>query len=171
MVSFKLDPEEWERLDWRLLQNSAIALYYDKSILEADVAWLVSHEYRVVSAQVKDRQSSRDLLAELGTLLAFPAYYGRSLDAFNDCLSDVDVPLNGGLALVLHHFDLFARLEHSLAQALLDICADNSRRFLLTGRRFIVLLQSDDPGIAFGSVGSTPVMWNPHEHLASIRRA
>ena len=169
MASFKQDPEEWQRLDWRLLQNSAITLYFNRSVLEADAAWLSAHDYRVLSLQTGEQQEPGEMLVELGKLLAFPEYYGRNLDAFNDCLSDVAVPDTGGLALVIYQFDAFARSNRAFAQAVLDICADNSRRFLLTGRRFLVLIQSDDPRIAFEPVGASAAAWNPQEWLNSKR--
>jgi RNAse (barnase) inhibitor barstar len=169
MASFKQDSEEWQRLDWRLLQNSPITLYFQRPVLEADTAWFVAHGYRVLSLRAEERQSPDELLVELGKLLAFPDYYGRNLDAFNDCLSDVDVPDDGGLVVVLDQFDAFARLNPSFAQRVLDICANNSRRFLLTGLRFVVLVQSDDPRISFEPVGASPVMWNPQEWLNSKR--
>ena len=42
MAFFKNDPREWERLDWRLLQNGAVALYHRPAVLGEDVAWLQS---------------------------------------------------------------------------------------------------------------------------------
>lgn len=169
MASFKQDPEEWQRLDWRLLQNSAITLYFSSAVLEADIAWLSAHDYRVLSLQAGEHRSSEEMLVGLGKLLAFPEYYGRNLSEFNDCLSDVDIPDVGGLALVFYQFDTFAGSHRSVAQGVLDICADNTLRFLLTGRRFIVLVQTDDPRIAFEPVGASAVTWNPQEWQNSKR--
>jgi len=169
MASFTQDPDEWQRLDWQLLQNSAIALYFQNALLEEDVAWLATHDYRVLALRAGACHTPQDLLVELGKLLEFPDYYGRNLNAFNDCLSDVEVPQTGGLALVLHQFDSFVRLEPSFAQAVLDICANNFRRFLLTGRRFVVLVQTDAPRITFEPVGASAVTWNRREWLDSKR--
>jgi hypothetical protein len=169
MASFRQDPEEWQRLDWQLLQNSPITLYFNKAVLEADVAWFGAHHYRVLSLQAGEIPSPEALLIELGQLLAFPNHYGRNLNAFNDCLSDVDIPDVGGLVLVIHQFDVFTRSNQSFAQGVLDICANNSRRFLLTGRRFVVLVHCDDPRIAFEPVGASAVTWNPREWLNSKR--
>ncbi len=169
MASFTEDPAEWQRLDWQLLQNSAVTMYFHVPILEADAAWFVAHDYRVLSLRVDAYQSQYALLENLGKLLAFPEYYGRNLAAFNDCLSDIEIPHIGGLVLVFYQFDAFTRIDPSFAQAVLDICADNSRLFLLTGRRFLVLVQSDDPRISFKPVGGTAVMWNPQEWLNSKR--
>lgn len=169
MTSFKQDPEEWQRLDWQLLQNSAITLYFRKEVLEEHKAWFVAHSYKVLSLEIARYGSHEELLGALGRLLDFPEYYGRSLDAFNDCLSDIDVPEVGGLLLVLRGFDEVARQDRCFAQAILDICADNSRRFLLTGQRFLVLIQSDDPQLAFKPVGGTAVTWNPVEGRTTDR--
>jgi RNAse (barnase) inhibitor barstar len=169
MAVFKEDPEEWRRLDWQLLQNSPITLYVRQSVLEADIAWFNANEYRVLALEVTENHSPEGLLLELGQVLEFPNYYGRNLNAFNDCLSDVEVPHSGGLVLALRQFDTFSRSNYAFAQRILDICAKNCRRFLLTGRRFIVLVQSNDPRVAFEAVGATEVAWNPQEWLSSRR--
>ena len=169
MSVFKQDPAEWQRLDWSLLQNTAVTLYFSRTILDADVTWLAEHRYRVRTLRAGDCDSADALLIALADLLAFPPHFGRNLDAFNDCLSDVEVPEDGGLALVLHDFHLCVQKFRPAAQAILDVCATNARRFLLTGQRFIVLVQSSDPRIAVEPVGATPVMWNPQEWLNSKR--
>jgi len=169
MAAFTSDPAEWQRLDWQLLQNSPVALYFSRAILADDVAWFHQHGYRVLSIQVVDFLSKDALFVALGELFAFPGYFGRSLDAFNDCLSDVEVPAVGGLALVLYDFDRFAKQFPDVAHAILDIVADNARRFLLTGKRFITLVHSSDPAINLDPVGATPVLWNPKESLNSKR--
>ena len=73
----------------------------------------------------------------MAELLAFPEYVGRNLDAFNDGLSDAEGAEGGGLVLVLHELPLCAQTFQPVAQAILDICATNARRFLLSGQRFI----------------------------------
>ena len=39
-----------------------------------------------------DLGDSHRAVSEIGDVLAFPSYYGRNLDALNDCLSDLDRP-------------------------------------------------------------------------------
>ena len=169
MSVFKQDPDEWQRLDWRLLQNSPVTLYFSNTVLAGDVSWFRDHGYRVVSLSAGQHESLEGLLTAMAERLAFPDYFGRNLDAFNDCLSDVEIPPEGGLVLVLQDFNLFANACRPAAQALLDICATSSRHFLLTGRRFLVLLHSADPRIAIEPVGATPVLWNPQEWLNTKR--
>jgi hypothetical protein len=169
MATFKNEPAEWERLDWRLLQNSPVTLYFKREILETDTSWFRANGYRVLVFRAAEHSSPEALLTALGELLSFPDYFGRNLDAFNDCLGDAEVPDVGGLLLVLDEYGGFAASFRPEAQALLDICAHQSRRFLLNGRRFLVLVQSDDPTLAFDPVGASPVMWNPREWLNASR--
>jgi RNAse (barnase) inhibitor barstar len=169
VAPFKNDPEEWQRLDWQLLQNSSVILYFSPSVLERDTAWFENHDYRVLSLDTGPCSSSEDLLVALAGLLSFPHYFGRNLNAFDDCLSDVEMPEEGGLVLVLRNFHAFAKAFPAAAHALLDISASNTRRFLLTGRRFLVLVHSADPRLTFEPVGSTAVTWNPQEWLDSKR--
>jgi hypothetical protein len=169
MATFKQDPTEWARLDWRLLQNSPVTLYFNSSILRNDISWFRAEGYRVLSLRSDEHASPEALLVALGEVLRFREFFGRSLDAFNDSLGDIEVPDVGGLLLVMENFGSFAAVFRRQAQAILDICADQSRRFLMTGRRFLVLVQSRDPSIIFEPVGASPVMWNPQEWLNSNR--
>lgn len=169
MAAFKNDPADWQRLDWRLLQNSPVTLYFRREVLEGDLSWFRSEGYRVCSLRTGSCASLDALLVALGGLLSFPDYFGRNLNAFHDCLGDVDVPDAGGLVLVLDEFAPFAASFRHKAQAVLDICAVQSRRFLMAGRRFLVLVQSDDPMLELEPVGSSPVLWNPREWLNASR--
>ena len=54
-------------------------------------------------------------------------------------------------------------------RTILDVIETTSRGFLLTGRKLLALVQSDDPRIAFERVGARPVNWNPQEWLPSDR--
>ena len=41
----------WQRLDWLLIRNGAVALYCRPSVLEQDVGWLERYGYRVFEMQ------------------------------------------------------------------------------------------------------------------------
>jgi hypothetical protein len=65
----------------------------------------------------------------------------------DECIvDDPEVPDNGGLALVLNHYD---KLSKPIAEMVLNIFARAVRHHLLFGRRLLVLVQSDDPSIRF----------------------
>jgi hypothetical protein len=163
------NPDYFRRIDWAIFQNGWVVMYWRSKVLESDVAWLFGHEYRVYRFNCERWSSRVDALAELGVTLEFPDYYGQNLDAFNDCLSELEVPVEGGAAIVLLRYDVFAERDPGTAQTILDICANNARRFMLFGQRFATLVQSDDPRLSFEPVGATPILWNRREWLNKSR--
>src|SRR5678809_1778671 len=91
--------------------------------------------------------------------LGFPDYYTKNLASWIDCLAELHVPDESGTVLVFRRFDVFAKAQQHLAQTILDSIECTSRRFLLTGRRLLALVQSDDPRIRFERVGAVPVSY------------
>lgn len=169
MAAFRDDPADLNRLDYRLLLNGAVHLYHRPEVLAEDLAWFRAHAYEVYSCDCSRWQSEADLHDDIARTLAFFDGYGRNLDALNDSLGDLAVPDDGGVVFHLAHFDCFAAQYPRVAWALLDIIADNSRRFLLRGRRLLALVQSDDPRLEVAPVGASGVGWNPKEWLQSAR--
>ena len=144
-------------------------MYWQRRLLETDAQWLVDHAYRLYRFDCDRWSSDQRALVEMGIALEFPDYYGRNLDAFNDCLGDLEIPVDGGAGIVLLRYDHFAMQSPVAAQAVLDIIADNARSFMLFGRRLVTLVQSDNPRLSFDAVGATPVMWNSSEWLNKNR--
>jgi RNAse (barnase) inhibitor barstar len=172
MPVFRNTPEDWQRLDLSLLQNGACHLYLRTSILDEDTRWLEQHGYKVYrfdcshwARSAGERQMHEDLARELH----FPDYYGRNLDALNDCVGDC-CDADALVTLRLEHFDAFFGAHPSVAHALLDIVADNSRLVALWGARLIALVQSDVPNLELPTVGATAVSWNPREFMVASRK-
>jgi RNAse (barnase) inhibitor barstar len=162
MAVFKDD--EWRaRRDWDLLLSGACTLYYRPEILAQDVAWLREHSYEVHAFDCAAWDSEELFHTEISQALGFPRYYGGNLSALNDCLAELDVRDEGGLALQFNRFDHLARTLPEFAWHVLDIIEDNSRHHLLFGHRMIALLQSDDPRLEFKPVGARPIVWNWQE--------
>ena len=65
-----------------------------------------------------DLADARQAVVAIGAELGFPDYYGKNLDALNDCLSDIERPT----ALVVH---VPAELGH-YAQAMLEVITDRA---------------------------------------------
>lgn len=147
MASFSNDDATFQRLDWRLLQNGFVTRYSRQDVLAGDVDWLRAHDYDVKDFDAAAWTDASAMMLAFGSAFAFPDFYGRSLDALNDCMADVEVRDDGGLAIVMTAFDAFAKRERDAARALLEILADNARRFMLFGRRVVVLFESDDAGL------------------------
>ena len=162
--------KQLDRLDWSLFQNGSVNMYWRKSFLDEDCAWLAEHGYRVCQTDSAKWPSVAEALRELGVVLEFPDYYGCNLDAFNDCVSDLDVPEHGGVAVVFYRYDRFATSDPKSAHTILDILATNSRRFMLFGQRLVTLVQTDDPRLTFRQVGATSVHWNRREWTTASRQ-
>jgi RNAse (barnase) inhibitor barstar len=163
VTAFKDHPSEFERVDWRILQNGAIALYHAPAILEDDRAWLARQGYRTYVLDGAGWDTPAAFHADVKRVLAFPEYYGANLAALNDCLAELPVALEGGTAIMMRRYDVLARREPRLAHAILDALESASRHHLLFGKRLVALIQSDDPRLRFERVGERPVCWNVRE--------
>ena len=156
-----------ESLDWAILKNGPIALFHKPAVLDGSVAWLTRRGYSVAVADCGPDPSKQGVLDAITIALGFPA--GTNLDGFNDYCWQVEVPDDGGFALVLLHYDRVAVTDRKLAETVLDIVAGSAWDKLLFGRRLICLVQSDDPRLDFGPVGGRAPMWNPREWLFQDR--
>ena len=159
MANFKADEVNDEQRDWIMLRDGGVYLYWRQEILADDVDWLKSNGYRIIFFDATEWQSASDWESEnlmhesLKAQLSFPDYYGKNLDALDECvLDDLVVPDSGGLALVLNHYDRFfkpvlnrASDEGSTAAVVLSIFTKAVRYHMLFGRRLLILVQSDDP--------------------------
>ena len=159
------------RLDRRLLQDGAIKLYFKIGILQEDCRWLREHGYAIETIDCRDRDS---FLRQMSIALRFKENYGYdewtgNLNALNDALGDLTIDPNGGTVLCLQQYNKVKAADSDFAQAVLDVIECNSRNFLVSGRRLLALVQSDDPTIRFGSVGASSVLWNQREWFDSAR--
>jgi RNAse (barnase) inhibitor barstar len=162
-------PAEVQRLDWKLLERGAVALYYRSSVLAADLGWFRQQSYLIHELNASTWSTPDAFHADVQQALGFPAYYARNLASWVDCLAELAVPDESGMVLAFRRYDAFAKAQPQLAQTVLDSLETTSRRFLLTGRRLLALVQSDDPRIRFERVGAMPVTWNPREWLDADR--
>jgi hypothetical protein len=173
--SWDADAELTHPVDFRLVHNSFVTLFWSLQVLGETVQWLRDHGYDLVTLDASAWNRPTDMMAGVGKALHFPDYFGRSLDALNDCMRDVASGDYGvtadatGLALVLLGFDAFETRCPDAAHALLDIYACQARNAALIGRRMMCLVQSNDPHLTVKPVGATPVGWNDAEFLATKR--
>ncbi|WP_394437710.1 barstar family protein [Streptomyces sp. SGAir0957] len=156
--------------------NSFVTLFWRRRLLDASVERLRLRGFRTIQMSADQWATEKDMHRAFAEALSFPDYYGRNLDAFNDCLGDVacyggydDAPEGAGLVLALTDYDHFAAACPQTAHVVLDIVADQARRASVLRRRLICLVHSKDPDIAFEPVGAMPVLWNSDEWADSNR--
>jgi RNAse (barnase) inhibitor barstar len=159
---------EWEVV-WRsLMKNGSIVKYWRQSILEKHVENIRAEGFDVYHFNC-ELWNKNNCLLEIGNTLGFPNYYGKNLDAFNDCLSDI-VPSGEGILLVFNNFDKFNERDNDMAFHVLDIIQNNSWRLLVENQtKLMAFLHSNDPWLHIQSVGALPVLWNNNEWLNKSR--
>ena len=174
--AFDPDDDLSQDLAYRLLINTCVTLFWRREVLDDTIRWLAVEGYQIVELDASSWSGEPDLHRAIARALNFPSYYGRNLDALNDCMRDVVTHEYGwdrdttGLVLAFTGYDKLAAADPRCAHAVLDIVAGHSRGATLVGRRLICLVQSNDPGIRFDVVGATPVLWNDAEWMEKSRR-
>ncbi|MFP5234374.1 MAG: barstar family protein [Acidobacteriota bacterium] len=171
MTAFNEEASNEQALDWTILRDGGIVLYWRSKFLADDLSWLEQNGYQIVSFDAAGWGSEEAMHQSLQDALSFPDYYGRNLDALDECICDnLVVPDAGGLVLVLRGYDHFAKAvqksasgQTRIAEVLLDIFARAVRYHMLHGKRLLILIQSDDPKIEFGRVGGQAPTWNHRE--------
>jgi len=144
-------------------------MYHRLDLLSCDVQWLVDNHYLVYMLSATDWHNKDMALRAIYEALNLRRWPDYNLDGFNDDLSDLVIPDESGVVVVLQRFDAFAVKQSQAAQALLDIFADNARTFMLFGKRLIILIQTDDPHLKFDPVGAISPDWNRGEWLHARR--
>lgn len=163
------------QLDFFLVRDGAVTLFWRERIFDNTLSELRGMGYKVVVLDAGDSPDVEGFLRAIGAALDFPDYYGRNLDALNDCLRDVATfdygadPDSMGTVVAFRHYDRIARMAPHRALAILDIFTDRSRDGLLFGHRMMVLVQSDDPDLSFEPLGAQTARWNEQEWLDITR--
>jgi hypothetical protein len=153
--------QERERLDWAILKFGPVALFHQPAVLDDAIAWLRRHGYSVAVVDCGADPSKQGVLDAITAALGFPP--GTSLDGFNDYCWQLEIADEGGLAVVLLHYNQVAAADREFAEA----CSAWDK--LLFGRRLMCLVQSDDPRLDFRPVGGHTPYWNPREWLLKDR--
>lgn len=147
---------------WRkLLTNGSVKLFWKNETLVKFISDISSEGFDIYTFDCS-KWDINNYHNDLASTLGFPDYYGKNLDAFNDCLSDL-VPRNIGIVLVFQNYDLFAKKEPNEAFHILDIVQINSWRFLLEDIKLLAFVQSNDSNIDFPDLGGMPAEWNSEE--------
>jgi len=86
-----------------LLKNvDASGVFHLVTERQSTIETAASHaRFCVLKADIAKHSSTQDLLAQLGSALNFPIWYGANFDALYDCLTDPDwAPAKGHVLLI-----------------------------------------------------------------------
>jgi len=157
--------------EFLLVQNLSVPLFYHWQILRETLADLEKRQYHIV--ELNCDVPIETFHTDVSTALDFPDYYGRNMDALNDCLYDVGSGYYGppknatGLVVVLEHVD-----RCSYADSLLNIFCYQSFYAALLGNRMLCLAEvDDDPDfhLTLGQIDLPLGMWNTRQFYDSRR--
>ena len=155
--------------DIQVLQNGPISMYFKLDFLKSDIKSLKEIGYEVIYFDTSN-WTIASAHQDLKEKLSFADYYGDNLNAFNDCLGDFDTKDSCGLVIVFERFDIIADKEMDFCLGFLDVITEQSRQWLLTDRKLICLLQSNNPDLHFEKVGGLNPTWNRQEWLNEKRK-
>ncbi len=156
---------------FELLRLSPLTRFADSAVMADEVRALEADGYRCVPLDCSGWDGEEGFHTAVASALDFPGYYGRNLDAFNDCLSSTESGGCRGLVLVFSHWEAFARLAGDRAWAVLDIIACASRFRLVYGDRLLALLHVADSQLQFEPVGRVGVVSSQREWRRRARAA
>ncbi len=155
---------------WRqLLLNGSAKLFWRNEILDQYLNEISNEGFDIYTLDCS-KWNSHNYHNDLATVLDFPDYYGKNLNAFNDCLSDMTSE-GTGIVLVFKNYDKFAKKNKHDARWILDIIQVNAWRFLLEDNniKLLAFVQSNDPRIDFPDLGGLSAEWNHDEWLNKNR--
>ncbi len=152
-----------------MLHTGPIALYCSNEVLEDDINKLIAEAFDVRRLDASKWRVESNAHDDLKRVLQLPAYYGGNLDALDDCMQDLVIPDEGGMAIVLAEYDDFARRDERLARGILDVLARGSRLLQVFGKTLVALVHTRDPDVKFGELGAITAWWNTGEFVRSNR--
>ncbi|MCH9688785.1 MAG: hypothetical protein K0V04_45555 [Deltaproteobacteria bacterium] len=162
-------PEDCNRLDFEILAEGGVALYFQHEILGEDIAWFALERYEVIQFDEEALDSIEGIHFEARLKLGFPENYEPTFESLRESMSEMDVPATGGVALVLPGIERVVVDDPAGMRGLLEVISGLSHEFLMTGQRFLALLQSNDAEIGLGQFGAREVVWNPRERMPWTR--
>lgn len=159
------------RIDWRLLQNGAVSLFWRAEYLEEAQRELAGLGYEIIEvAYTSLDQFKHDLSVALKWEEQFGySAWGGNLNALNDGLGWFSSEGPSRVALCFTRFHGLWRADKRIAHALLDMIESESRDALLVGKHLICLVQTNDANFHPDGLGGRTAQWNEREWLNAKR--
>jgi Barstar (barnase inhibitor) len=151
-------------LDYQLMQNGAVSLFWRRWVMERAIERLKRQGYRVLLVDAAKSAPVGKLLQAIAVQVPeWPEGYVSTLDGLADALSEMNFPVETGIVIAFVGYSEFERQSPQEARMVLDIIEGQSRFCLLFGLRLLGLVHVDDPDIDLGSLGGRRASWNGAE--------
>lgn len=160
MAVFKKTLEEQRRLDFRMLLSGAITFYRQKEKINHVANWFLLNNYVIFSFDCSEWLEPNDFHKEVSSKLSFPDYYGRNVNAFIDCIRDLEFPEEGGILFTFYNLDKFFIMNEDFCLSIFDAIELTSREHLMLGNRLISLAQLTNQNIVVSKIGCITPSWS-----------
>lgn len=159
------------RIDWRLMQNGAVNLFWRAELLEEAQRELAGLGYEMIDIAFTNLdQFKLDLSAALKWEAQFGySQWGGNLNALNDGLSWFSNEGPQRVALCITRFHGLWSADKRLAKHLLHRIEYESRNALLVGKHLIGLIQTNNAEFHIEGLGGRGANWNDREWLMAKR--
>lgn len=166
------DDADYDRADYALLQNGAVNLFWDRTVLDDARQALARLGYD--EAVITCDAGWSGVHGQFTSVLEWHHQFGYApwtgnLNAFHDALRGYPFGPSRRCALVLSAFHALVREDRLASEAVLDMLEYHARNHLLWGKVLVVLVQTDDRLFEGPMVGGRQAGWNRREWLASSR--
>lgn len=158
MGLFRINTSDLNRLDWELLQNSNINLYYKLDHFNSDIKWLEENLYKVVVLKCADWKENADID---NYFLKLGVHYNNcsNLNGLYDCIDDLNFPNMSDGAIVLRDLDVFIeRFGKDYVDGFMDVLSNRARNYLLFGTRLVILAYSSKEITTFDKYGGLSML-------------
>jgi hypothetical protein len=153
-----------ERLDWRIMQYSSVALYWRRELFEQAVSWLQDHNYAI--HRISCDTTLKDFRLQLSRALRFNELFGYEpwnggVASLDDAFWHLDFSGREGIAFAFSRIDrrMKSKYNRSLMHEVLDVIEGNSRNYMLLGKRLLCVAQSDNWALQFAPIGAREPTW------------
>ena len=163
--------DETDRLDYQLMQNGSVLLFWRKAIFLDTIEALRSLDYDIRHVAFTSMEKFQD---DISDALKWQQQFGYNkwsgnLDALTDGFRGEPFDAGNRAAFCIENFHQLKTEDPKLAWALLDILEHSSRDYLMFGKRLIGLIQTDDDRYSPEPLGGRKPQWNRAEWLNGNR--
>ncbi len=143
-----------------LLEDSAVKFFYKTEIFQKYIQSILNEGITVFSFDAEKWTSVDIFYSELSGKMNFPHYFGKNLDALNDCLSEM---CGEKFAICILNYEFFWNTYPREAKILLELIQSNCWHSLKIDSVMLALIQVNIPDFIPPKLEIFSAYWNKME--------